>query len=419
MFTVQPWSWSPNDGVLTCRYETSSAKFEEIFAFEVEGDADELLARAFDLLAITAGVSYFKTDFSNAICLHVGESEVWSTYVSELYDKGLREFRFQNGLELEWLPTVTFSGARLNLSQTNRNLAGALLPMGGGRDSLLTAIALKSITPTLMTVGDNPIVNLQAKQLGLDVWKVTRTIDPSLFEMNRGGATNGHIPITAINSCVAIVLALLLGRQDVVMSIESSASTPTRIINGVDVNHQYSKSWDFEKLMREMLSSLEVPINYFSVLRHLGELDISQILARNWELLPPFVSCNRSRTLDRTSQFAIWCTHCAKCYFVYLALTPFLSRQVLIDHFGRDLLRETSDYVAVKQLLDRTRRDFECIGTIEEIEFALNAAARGDWSDVDWVRQLAQSARSERPNIDSGLSTYAIPSVYLALIGAQ
>jgi hypothetical protein len=319
---------------------------------------------------------------------------------------------------LDWLPVITFSNSRPNHLQVNRTLTGALIPMGGGRDSLLNALSLQSINPTLMTVGDNPIVNLQANKLKLEVQKVTRTMDPMLFKLNRDGATNGHVPITAINSCVAIVLALIIGRQDVVMSNERSASTPTRIIGGIEVNHQYSKSWDFEYSIRELLYSLNIPINYFSSLRNLGELDISEILARNWGVLPPFVSCNRGRTLEHETKFPTWCTHCAKCHFVFLALAPFISRSLLVNYFGRDLLNGESDSQAIKQLLDQTQRDFECIGTIEEIEFALNAAALGDWSDVEWLRHFINETDKKRPGPDSRLNSQVIPSEYLALIGS-
>lgn len=418
-FAIRPWSWDSIDGVLTCKYQTTNASFIEEFRFGHGKKADEKLARAFDLLAVTAGVSYFKTSVAETILLPVEPSANWASYVADLYDRGLREFRLQNSLELEWNQHVAYAEIRAALGEQLRTPAGALVPMGGGRDSLLVAHALRSHTPELMVVGNNPIVRIQADQLDLDLHNVDRRIDPLLLDLNRQGAPNGHVPVTAINSCVAVVLAVLLNCADVVLSNERSASSPTRVVNGVDVNHQYSKSWEFEQQLRIIISALELPVNYFSALRGLGEIEISERLGRNWGHLPPFVSCNRGRTLDKAAQHPTWCTRCAKCYFVFLALAPFVTRQALTRYFGRDLLGEPEDADAVERLLLGDSRDFECIGTPAETAFALEAAANGDWNDLGWLQDLAR--RYQLGPLDStasGDQPDAVPDSYRLLINA-
>lgn len=404
--------------MLTCRYRTTDADFEETFAFHVPHDADEALARAFDALAVTAGVSYYKTVASHDLHLFTHASTAWHDYVTDLYDRGMREFRFQNGLDLAWEPRITFTEARDAQKPSERTGEGDLVTMGGGRDSLLVASMLKPRHPTLMTVGHNPIVTLQADQLGLELCEVDRTIDPKLFDLNRRGALNGHVPVTAINSCVAIVLALLLGRKHVVLSNERSASQPTRVVRGMDVNHQYSKSWDFERQLRSLLDSLEVPVVYFSALRHLGELDISERLAQQWDSLPPFVSCNKGRTRENLSGVPTWCTRCAKCYFVYLALAPYVARSALVDFFGRDVLAEPADGEAVERLLLGPNRDFECIGTAEETAFALTSAYRGDWNDVPWLGRLIERLDVTAVPQFAGAAEHAIPPEFRPLLGA-
>lgn len=413
---VGPWTWESGDGVLRCSYRCGAADYEERFVFGVSTDVDESLARAFDLLAVTAGVSYYKTVAPDSIDLGsvaggVLIDDVWIEYVGDLYDSGLREFRVTNSMPVPFVPAVTVGPARMPSRSTRSAIGpvGAVVPMGGGRDSLLVAHALRELDPLLMTVGSNPIVAEQATSLGLPLHHVGRTLDPRLLEANRAGALNGHVPVTAINSCVAIVLAVLLGRADVVLSNERSASVPTRIVDGVEVNHQYSKSGEFEEVLRRTVDRLGIPVRYFSALRGHGELDVSRLIGRHWDELPPFVSCNRARVGARAASFPTWCGECAKCYFVYLALAPFVPRASLADRFGRDLLGSATDVDTIEGLLLVPDRDFECLGSPEETRSALRLAAEGDWNDVPSLVSLA--ARYAGDAGADGVSPQPVPSV--------
>lgn len=421
-FVVGPWSWDAHDGVLTCTYVLGEWSFAEEFRFGLGADLDEPLARAFDLLAVTAGVSYYKVAPAPTITVRaVAPSDGWHGYVTNLYDKGMREFRHQNGLSLEHVPTVVLGARPPTAAGRAGAPAGALVPMGGGRDSLLVALALRPMTPVLMTVGGNPVVDVQAASLGLPLRHVGRRLDPLLFDLNRRGALNGHVPVTAINSCLAVALAVLVGAADVVMSNERSASEPTRIVGGTAVNHQYSKSAEFEVVLRAMITLLDLPVRYFSVLRDLGEDDVSRLIGRHWDELPPFVSCNRARTAANASSFPTWCGTCAKCYFVFLALAPHVPRATLAAAFGRDLLSTDADVEAVEHLLLQPDRDFECIGTPYETRTALHAAAAGEWHDVAALRQLATRcapAPQEDDFADVTAWPSAVPDEYRRMIEA-
>lgn len=421
-FVVGPWSWNADDGSLSCSYSVSDWDFTERFDFGVRKGIDERIARAFDLLAVTAGVSYFKTKAPANISLEsVTPDANWSRYVEDLYDKGLREFRFENDLPLEFAPKVHIGTRPAEPLHPAPDPHGVIVPMGGGRDSVLVAFALRSMKPTLMSVGQNPIVEEQAQQLGLELHCVGRLLDPRLLERNAAGALNGHVPVTAINSCVAVALALLLGKSDVVLANERSANVPTRVIDGFPVNHQYSKSGEFEKLLRNIQLELGLPIRYFSALRAYGETEISRLIAKHWRDLPPFVSCNRARIGERKNARPSWCCECAKCYFVYLALAPFIARSELSAYFGRDLLGTSADIEAVERLLLGPERSFECIGTDGETRLALSEAAAGDWRDVPAIHEVAN-----RYPVDASLNTAfdrsdeesPVPEAFRRLIGA-
>ena len=47
------------------------------------------------------------------------------------------------------------------------------------------------------------------------------------------GALNGHVPISAIISSVGVIVAILTGRRDVVVSNEQTANEPTLKYKGV------------------------------------------------------------------------------------------------------------------------------------------------------------------------------------------
>lgn len=416
-FIIEPWDWDSASGTLMCHYTDGESSFTEQIQFGMCSETDEALAASFDLISITAGVSYYKAAALPEIRIETASPNgAWRSYVAKLYDDGLREFRFRNGLPLDSKPTVTVKADRKTLGAVPRQLEGVLIPMGGGRDSLLTAIALRSISPLLMNVGSSPIVRQQAKALNLEFIGVNRLIDPVLFRRNEAGAYNGHVPVTAINSSIAVALSVMKGCTDVVMSNEQSASEPTRIIGGIPVNHQYSKSSEFESLMRDSISSLGIKTGYFSLLRNLGELDISRILSHIWKELPPFLSCNRVFSHSKGFVSPSWCGSCAKCYFVFVSFAPFVPRVELCNLFGKDLLQSSDDITRIEIYLLGSSREFECIGTTSETQVALQAAARGGWADVPSLRDLVDRYPVEIACASEPPKSKSIPSHFLTLL---
>ena len=161
----------------------------------------------------------------------------------------------------------------------------------------------------------------------LPVVRAERTLDPALHPRTAGnrGFFNGHVPVTGILSAVAVLTAVLTGRNSVVMSNEWSASSATvDTANGV-VNHQYSKSLAFEAGYREVLAATSViDVDFFSALRPYSELWVAERFARLPQYHRHFRSCNRAFHIDRAKRLDHWCGHCDKCCFIDLILAPFL-----------------------------------------------------------------------------------------------
>ncbi len=404
-FVVAGWNWQPDSGELQCRYRLGEWSFTERFTIPPASGAapdrtasdgpDAGLATVFDLLAVTAGVSYYKlvastTIVLDGIAIDHRTAPTWFAYVGDVYDHGLREYGVTNGLPIPFRPEVV-AGDHLRPPATSPApaAAGLVVPMGGGRDSLLVAHALAPQRPTLLTVGVKAIVRSQAEAFGLPLVELGRHLDPMLFDLNAAGHRNGHVPVTAIVSLAALAYAVRAGAARVVLSNEASASRPTRVIDGVEVNHQWSKGIGFEHLLRRTLRALGVPVTYGSALRPYGELPISRAIAGALDRLPPFVSCNRAFTRD-AAPGSSWCGACAKCCFVFLGLAAFVpERPPLVERFGRDLLATADDVEHLAALLLGPDRAFDCIGTETEVAVAVHLAHRGAWSGSAPLAALA------------------------------
>lgn len=227
---------------------------------------------------------------------------------------------------------------------------------------------------------------------GLTPLAARRRIDPVLFDLNAAGALNGHIPVTAINSLIAVATAVLHGLGPVVMSNERSASDPNLIWNGHEINHQWSKGVEAEGLLRAALAEhagLTEP--YFSLLRSLSELHIARLFAAIDRYDAVVTSCNAAFKLRDASER--WCRDCPKCRFVFLAMAPFMPRERVVRIFGGDLLADPAQVPGYRELLGVDgHKPFECVGEVEESVVALSLLAEQEqWRDAPVVRALVDA----------------------------
>src|SRR5438874_758950 len=83
--------------------------------------------------------------------------------------------------------------------------------------------------------------------------------------------------ISAILACVGVIVAILSGYRDIVVSNESSASEPNLHYQGLPINHQYSKSLEFEKDFQDYLANqFNGGPRYYSFLRPFSEVRIGE-----------------------------------------------------------------------------------------------------------------------------------------------
>ena len=303
----------------------------------------------------------------------------------KLYWNGLGEFFYTNGiaesqecfLQVEsekW--KVESVSAAANLSTFHSPLSTSyLVPIGGGKDSVVTLELLRRAGKTIRPLIMNPrgATRECARVAGFpleEVLVIRRKIDPTLLELNAKGYLNGHTPFSAMLAFYTRLASVLSGIPNVALSNESSANEST--VLGTSVNHQYSKSLEFEDDFRAYSPSF----NYFSFLRPLSELQIAMLFSRFTAYHDVFRSCNVGSKED------IWCGHCAKCLFAYIILSPFIEPARLNEIFGKSMLDDTSLDLEFRQLLGLAEtKPFECVGTVSEVRQALQMAVERWYKD--------------------------------------
>jgi hypothetical protein len=252
-------------------------------------------------------------------------------------------------------------------------------------------------------------------------------------ELNEAGAYNGHIPVTAINSLIAVAASLMHGLGPVVMSNESSASVPNLSWLGRDINHQWSKGLPAERLLgaallahalgAALLAHAGLKDAYFSLLRGLSELHIAGLFAKFTAYDEVVTSCNAAFKQRDASER--WCGHCPKCRFVFLALAPFTGRERLVHIFGTDVLADMSQLGGYRELMGLTaHKPFECVGEIEESLVALRLLSEHpDWRAAPIVTALAAEVPALPSDAEVGAAfrgdaPNVVPPRYLAALTA-
>ena len=330
-------------------------------------------------LGMAEAVSYLKAVCSPEMRVECGElSTEQISWWKKLYYLGLGEFFYVNGISTDMdsfvniVPTGSFDSS---LTENKRELNGCLVPIGGGKDSALTIETLTQAGMKCRCYAINKRCSISAtvEAAGLpeDALIISqRKFDRSLIELNNKGYLNGHTPFSSIVAFSAEITAYLNGLKYVVLSNESSANEST--VAGQDVNHQYSKSFEFERDFHEYEEKfLKSGVYYFSFLRPLSEFQIAKMFVSHEKYLPVFRSCNLGSKVSPD----IWCGECPKCLFVCLILSPFLSPSKLRSVFGKDLLNDSAmmDYF-IELIGQSVHKPFECVGSIDEVNLAVSLA---------------------------------------------
>jgi UDP-N-acetyl-alpha-D-muramoyl-L-alanyl-L-glutamate epimerase len=406
------------DGTVRLGYALDALTFEETFELPTPTAESPATEPLLDLLHWVAGVSYYKAAIPPKLAFESGSipGPATARLLEALYSEGLGEFAVVN--DLQDLPRPAFAGSadksQLDTGNGDRQRPidpkRLLIPVGGGKDS---AVAIEignasGLELALFSVGNAVPISGTANAAGLQRHLATRKLDPRLLELNANGALNGHIPITAIVSCVALLTAATQGFDAVTLANERSASAGNFLWHGIEINHQFSKSIRAERLLAQAVAEIDGAPAIFSILRPASELSIARAFATMTQYHPVFTSCNRLFHIDPTRRLTSWCCDCDKCRFVFLILAPFTTPEQLTSIFGTDLLADPAQYDGFA-LLTATggEKPFECVGEVDECLAAIRLLTESpQWQDHPVVTRLAAEVLAHNPVSDDALKAH-------------
>lgn len=320
-------------------------------------------------------VSYWKATCSKNVIIKAGYiNKEQIEFFKKLYFYGLGELFYTNGITPNY---DDFINIKCELKEQNIEIPnyvgnGNLIPIGGGKDSNVTLEIMKS------DFEDNLCFIINPKQVTLScaqtagysnekIVTVKRTIDKNLIELNKQGFINGHTPFSALVAFLSYFNAYITGKKYILLSNESSANESN--VDGTKINHQYSKTYEFECDFNEYTKKyFKIDIKYFSLLRPLSEYQIAMLFSNYEKYHEIFKSCNVGSKKEPWH----WCCSCPKCLFVYIILSPFLYKEKLIEIFGEDLFEKEDLLDIFIELTGYGKtKPFECVGTYEEVRYAI------------------------------------------------
>lgn len=422
-FTFSGYQWDKESRVATFTYKiehnTEVFNFTESLAFPKEyalSDVpEELLKNALTNLLLVIGISYYKLFCPQEIVLAgFTLNEKQATFWNTVYTKGLGEFFYQNKIDFRGLISFPVSGRDSGVA-TLPKMTGpvdfprkdrALVGIGGGKDSIVTAELLKAGRKPFSSfvINQHPIREEVIKQIGSEVVIVTRKLDPLLFEFNKkSDVYNGHIPVSAQYAFIGFLAAILFDYHYVIVSNEHSANYGNVEYLGATMNHQWSKSLEFETLFqaytKEFITS---DVSYFSLLRQLTELAVVKHFVQYSNYFPHFSSCNLNFKITGAGAEKKWCGNCAKCAFAFVMLSAFLSKAELITIFGENLFAKESLLQIYQELLGVINsKPFDCVGTPEEVfvAFAL-AAEKGEYEQDIIMKYVSNEVLAKHEDLE-------------------
>lgn len=388
-----------------------------------------LINNILDSLLLILGISYWKLYCPEkivleSITLSKEQAEFWST----VYTKGLGEFFYRNKIDYRGLVQFPFNSKAERseilswsspLQDDKKYKNRSLLTIGGGKDSIVTGeYLIEQNQPfDVLLIGDSYIQQKVSKLMGKTPIVIKRELDPKLFELNKNeGSFNGHIPISVVYAFLSLFAGALYDYKYIIVSNEKSADIGNVEYLGSIVNHQWSKSAEFEKLFTDYVEKYISPnLHYYSPLRDLTEMKIAQIFLKYDKYFAVFSSCNRNFKINREnldSHFPSkrtsfseavhgndrgengndngrWCGECPKCAFVFTLLSAFLSKSDLDKIFGKNLYKDESLLPLFKELLGiKDFKPFECVGTPEEMALAMHKAYKNGEFDGDYIMEM-------------------------------
>ena len=269
-FIFESYSFNAEKKELTLNYSFDSKMFfsEKItFVSDKILNIDEIgaLNNVFKYLHLIAGISYYKLFLPpNIIIKTVDLNKKQADFFNEFYLNGLGEFLCRNNIKnakniIKFPYKKNVINRSIDLKLSNKYC----IPVGGGKDSIVSIEILKKSVNNddiiLGSVNTAKSIEDTIKIAGLKSFVIKREISPKLIEINneldKYGAYNGHVPITGILAFILCAGAIFYDYGTVLVSNERSANVGNVKFDNMFVNHQWSKSFQCEKMLNNFFKN--------------------------------------------------------------------------------------------------------------------------------------------------------------------
>lgn len=346
----------------------------------------EVLTPTLEALLLMLGINYWcffptKNIQIKNFALTREQAQFWDS----LYLNGLAEFFYLFKVDFRDLIAFPFDATKTvapaaRVTRPKR----ALVMNGAGKDSILTAEMLKEAgAPFDYFVFSPTRAHLRvAKLVGVNTISARRKVDPWIKP-----AFTSAYPSVSTYTFVALLLAELLGYDEIIFSNERSADIGNLTYLGLSVNHQWCKSTEAEHLINDYIRSFIAPdITTRSLLREFSELEIMKRFVRYPKYFYAVTSCNSYFWIGPTAQFFsptnYWCKECPKCVFLFACFSAFLPKKEVLGIFRGNLYTRRRLLPFFRRILGiEGHKPLDCVGEPEEMILAMHyARERGEYA---------------------------------------
>ena len=355
-------------------------------------------------LHIALGINYYKPFIPKKIVTPYGLDSEAVDFWQSAYRDGLGEFCYLNNIDPGLIgnfkvgtisdPPRAIKPATSTAGEQVRVVTG----IGGGKDSLVAVEMIKEVTTVVQGgfICESVSTNNQprrkvADKTGLATTIFTRVPDQKLAEIRgSGNAYRGHTPASVIIAWAGILCCKLTDARYFIVANENSSNEANVHWKGRDINHQWTKTMEFERLLNSRLERQGIYIGYFSIVRPFNELLISKMFVdKGASYFSTFFSCNKGSS----KKTGLWCGQCAKCASSTLLLSPFMSVDKLTRIIGRNMLNDPDLTSMFMDLLGLGEvKPFDCVCTYDEALVIVKLLSSKDgYKDLPVVKALASS----------------------------
>jgi UDP-N-acetyl-alpha-D-muramoyl-L-alanyl-L-glutamate epimerase len=394
---------------ITTHHFTEELRFQPPSNSQVSRLNDGLMKNILISLHLVLGISYWKLTCAKHISINSYElTEAQAQFWNTVYTKGLGEFFYKNAIDFRGLVQFPHTGSKSIFPPAQHKSDRSLVLLGAGKDSIVTSELMKKHDKeySLLTMNATEVHKEIANHIGKPLYDIKRILDKQLFELNvLPGIHNGHVPISTIYAFVGIFAAALYDFRYIISSNEESANYGNVTYLGEKINHQWSKSFEFESMLSHYVKTYITPdITYFSLLRPLTEAHIVKLFSAYKRYFGVFTSCNKNFTILSDRSIGWWCGECPKCAFVFLLLAAFLPKKEVVAILKKNLFSSKNLMATYKELLGvEGIKPFDCVGTPKESLFAFQSILKqGEYADDFIIKNLTSTIHALQKKSPSG-----------------